>query len=380
MLNIYKRLLIRWNSTLSRPISSPPLNVLFFGTDEFSNFTLKTLFSLKNKEPKLINSIQVVTKPSIWCGRRHSKLFIPPVTGLYNSLNDSTLPPIIPYDSNDVQPIKDLINKESINMIIATSFGYLIPAELIKMVPYSMNVHPSLLPQYKGSSPLQYTLLNRNLVTGITIQELDPFKFDAGKIIEQTPEISIESLNLNRPISSKPVEGGWKTLLLRDKLGEISQNLLKNVLIKKLYLPENIARNSTVNKKYERSMAPRLKKEMNRVIWGDDSIDDIVNKFDVLGPLFTFYQGKRVLLHDITIKKLEVNLSTTAQGQFWLDTKDQSVFVNVNDQDQKLLKIGLLQLEGYPVEPAQVFMKKLNKRTNNSRLPINPSNLVFTTT
>ena len=44
-------------------------------------------------------------------------------------------------------------------------------------------VHPSLLPKYRGASPIQYALLNGDAVTGVSIIEISKLKFDAGAIL-----------------------------------------------------------------------------------------------------------------------------------------------------------------------------------------------------
>lgn len=50
----------------------------------------------------------------------------------------------------------------------------------------AINVHPSLLPQYRGAAPIHHTILNGDAETGISIMELDRKRFDAGKILKQS--------------------------------------------------------------------------------------------------------------------------------------------------------------------------------------------------
>ena len=54
-----------------------------------------------------------------------------------------------------------------------------------------LNAHPSLLPRFRGASPIQYTIMNGDITTGVSIIDVDPTKFDAGKIWIQR-EIHIE--------------------------------------------------------------------------------------------------------------------------------------------------------------------------------------------
>jgi methionyl-tRNA formyltransferase len=60
------------------------------------------------------------------------------------------------------------------NLLLTASFGHIIPNELLnKFDPaHRLNVHPSLLPKYRGAAPLQWTILNGDDTTGITVQRL----------------------------------------------------------------------------------------------------------------------------------------------------------------------------------------------------------------
>lgn len=66
------------------------------------------------------------------------------------------------------------------------SIGYFIPGRLIRAPPLGMlNAHPSLLPRYRGASPIQYTIMNGDTRSGVTIIDLDSRTFDAGNIWAQ---------------------------------------------------------------------------------------------------------------------------------------------------------------------------------------------------
>lgn len=68
---------------------------------------------------------------------------------------------------------------------ILASYGAIIPQDVINMFPHSiLNVHPSLLPKYKGPSPIQTTILNGDERTGVTIIKVDE-KVDHGPIAYQ---------------------------------------------------------------------------------------------------------------------------------------------------------------------------------------------------
>ena len=145
------------------------MKIVFFGTPEFA---IPTLASITHSNHNLL---LVVTNPNQKSGR-----------GLK----------VVP------SPIKDFCNKESINCISFDDFkkqetyNYLynlnadlfvvvafkiLPERIINIPRYgSINIHPSILPKYRGSSPIQHAILNGDSKTGITIFKLDK-KIDSGK-------------------------------------------------------------------------------------------------------------------------------------------------------------------------------------------------------
>ncbi len=71
---------------------------------------------------------------------------------------------------------------------VVVSFGYLLrPHILDKLKHGAINMHPSLLPKYRGPAPMVHTLLNGDQVSGVTIIDIHSTKFDAGKILMQVP-------------------------------------------------------------------------------------------------------------------------------------------------------------------------------------------------
>lgn len=80
------------------------------------------------------------------------------------------------------------IQGKSADLGIVADFGLIIPDETMKFFTHGMiNVHPSLLPKYRGSSPVQNTILNGDTKTGVSIIKLDSH-MDHGPIIAQTEE------------------------------------------------------------------------------------------------------------------------------------------------------------------------------------------------
>lgn len=96
------------------------------------------------------------------------------------------------YDKCKIDELKILLNKKRINMLFVTDFGYIIPEELLDIRYGTIGMHPSLLPDYRGAAPLNWTLINGVEKTGITTYKLDK-GIDTGDIImQQNVEVSNE--------------------------------------------------------------------------------------------------------------------------------------------------------------------------------------------
>lgn len=78
------------------------------------------------------------------------------------------------------------------HLLITASFGHLIPSRLLDLFPplSALNVHPSLLPKYRGAAPIQWCIVNGELETGVTIQSLSRGTFDEGQILAQSWQVS----------------------------------------------------------------------------------------------------------------------------------------------------------------------------------------------
>ncbi|KAI9336662.1 formyl transferase, partial [Pilaira anomala] len=75
---------------------------------------------------------------------------------------------------------------------VVVSFGYFIPPHIISAFKYgAVNVHPSLLPKYRGAAPIQHAIMYGDSETGVSVQELDDKEFDAGRILTQEKVVTI---------------------------------------------------------------------------------------------------------------------------------------------------------------------------------------------
>ncbi len=158
--------------------------LMFFGTEDFSVPTLQKLIEANYK------IVAAVTKPDTLRGRGH-KLDQPAVKKIAAVNNIKVLQPA------KVTEILPEIQKLQPEVGVLVSYGKIIPESIIEAFPKGIiNIHPSLLPIYRGPSPIESAILNGDKVTGISIMSLEK-AMDAGPVyLQERIELSgIETKN-----------------------------------------------------------------------------------------------------------------------------------------------------------------------------------------
>ncbi len=150
------------------------LKVLFLGTPDFA---VKPLIALINNPN--VEVVGVVTNKDKPVGRKQI-LTPPPVKALatQNGL------PVYQYNKIREEGVKDLASL-NIDLMITCAFGQILSQEILDIPLYGVyNIHGSLLPKYRGASPIQASVLNGEEETGVTIMKTD-IGVDTGDIIYQ---------------------------------------------------------------------------------------------------------------------------------------------------------------------------------------------------
>jgi methionyl-tRNA formyltransferase len=197
-------------------ISFNPTGWVFFGTDEFSVKVLETL-----RERGYLPAL-VVTVPDQPKGRK--LVLTPPPAKLWAEQNN--IPVTQPTSLKDLDSNSSPARTESArsggfvirnsSFSLVASYGKIIPQAILDLPKVgTLNIHPSLLPKYRGATPLESAILAGDEITGVTIIVLDA-QMDHGPILAQK-EISLTN---------------WKPFYeeLRDKLAEDGANLLLEYL------------------------------------------------------------------------------------------------------------------------------------------------------
>jgi methionyl-tRNA formyltransferase len=276
---------------------SKKLNFIFWGTPDVASETLEIL-----KKAGFLPS-SVVTSPDKPQGRK--MLVTPSPVKVWAKKNN--IPYIQPEDLKKIdwgtvfttssqadEPrkairqqanMRESKNSSPVDFSIIVAYGKILPENILNMPKFgSINIHYSLLPKYRGASPVESAILNGDMETGVTIQKIK-FKMDSGPIIAQ------------EKVHIFPDE---KAPDLRKRLIKIGGELLVKILpefaggkIKEISQNEN-----------EATFCKKIKKENGLIDLNDDA-EKNYNKFRAYASwprTFFFKNGKRIIVTNATLE------------------------------------------------------------------------------
>jgi methionyl-tRNA formyltransferase len=192
------------------------MKIVFLGTPEFGAVVLEEL--IKND----LNPVLIITAPDKPKGRK--QILTPsPVKVLAEKNKIPVLQP------EKIENVELGIRNLKPDLIAVAAYGQIIPKEILDIPKKgSLNVHPSLLPRYRGASPIQTAILKGEKETGVTIILMDE-KMDHGPILNQR-KIRIDDSDTSQSLEKKLADSGGKLLVLtisnwlRGRIKLITQN------------------------------------------------------------------------------------------------------------------------------------------------------------
>jgi methionyl-tRNA formyltransferase len=227
--------------------------IIFMGTPPFA---LPALETLGNGNYAVA---AVVTQPDRPAGRGRRDAS-PPVKQLAVKLGLEVLQPVKVRDASFLEEFYQL----NPDMVVVTAFGQILPKEIIDFPRFGcLNIHPSLLPKYRGAAPLNWSIIRGETKTGVTIMLMDE-GMDSGDIIIQE----------ETPLGEHETFGE-----LHDRLAIMGAKLLVKAI-------DQVIRGQAVRQKQDPAgvtFAPRLTKETARINWHAQS-RDIFNLIRGLSP------------------------------------------------------------------------------------------------
>jgi len=308
------------------------MKIVFFGS---SGFAVDILEELARNEDVVL----VVTQPDREKGRALKKSPTA-IKSCAEKLGIKTFQPVRVNTEESIEYLKGF----SADLFIVVSFGQILSKALLGLPKlYSLNVHASLLPKYRGAAPINWAIANGEKETGVTIMRMDE-KMDEGEII------------LKEVIS---IAEDDNAITLSEKLSKKGAKLLLDVI-------EMVKNNEVEFIKQDNSKAtyaPKLKKEDGLIDW-KKSPDEICNRIRAFAPwpgCFT-YLDKKILKIWKARPLMDLPGQKSKPGAV-LEANKNEILVKTG---KGMLKIEELQLEGKRRMTAQEFLagyKQLNTLT-----------------
>ena len=274
-----------------------------------------------------LNIVGVCTKPDGRVGR--SKVLTPHPLKEFALTNG--LPVLTPVDLTNGDVLEDF-SKLKPDLIVLVGYGLLVPNQIIELPVYGcLNIHPSLLPKYRGPSPVSSAILNGDRFTGVSIMLMDE-GFDTGPILQQ-----------------ERVEIG--TTDTADNLTSKLFNIGAGMLIDLIPLWTDGSINLTQQDEIQVSYTQKIVKQDGRIQWNEDA-QSIFRKVRAYSPwpgTFSTWRGKNFKLLSVTINDL---VAKKHLGKLWGSVLD-GLYVGTG---KGVLEIKNLQIEGKQPVSAKEFM------------------------
>lgn len=237
------------------------------GTPDFALESLKALYEAKYD---IIGVVTNIDKPK----GRGMKMVASPVKEYAIEKNLQVYQPI--KVRNNPEFLEE-VKKLNPDLICVVAYGKILTQELLDIPQYGcVNVHGSLLPEYRGAAPIQWAVLNGDKKTGVTTMFMNAGMDTGDMILKEEVEIGEDET----------------TGELWDRLKTIGANLL----IKTVKEIENGTATRTKQPE-EGTMAPMLSKEMAKIDWKNKTANNIKNLVRGLNPImgaYTFLDGKKI--------------------------------------------------------------------------------------
>lgn len=247
--------------------------VIFMGSPEFAVESLNSLWKDDN-----IELVGVISQPDK--KRSRNKYSKTPVKERALELGIDT---ISPEDVNS-DDVFEFIKEKNPDFLVDVAFGQMIKKRLLEEYKDRIiNIHPSLLPKYRGAAPLNYALLNGDNLSGVSIMLVDE-GMDTGDVLKQE-EIKIGPNCMLEDLHDKAMFLGAKMLV----------DVINNY--------DNYYKNRKKQDETKAITIGKLSKDMGKIDF-NLSAREIYNKYRGLSPwpgVYFDYDGKRIKIHKMHI-------------------------------------------------------------------------------
>ena len=316
------------------------MRILFMGTPDFALESLKALYEAKYE---IIGVVTNIDKPK----GRGMKLVASPVKEF---ALEKKLKIFQPERIKNNADFIEKIEKLQPDLICVVAYGKILPQELLDIPKNGcVNVHGSLLPEYRGAAPIQWAVLNGDKKTGITTMFMNAGMDTGDMILKEEVKIGEDET----------------TGELWDKLKVIGANLLVET-VKKI---ENGSATRTPQPK-EGTEAPMISKEMAKIDWENSMVSQIKNLVRGLNPImgaYSYLEGKKIkfwkvqtLTEQELLEKFEElreykgHLKEVQAGTVLFSDDKTGLFIKANDG---ILQVIEIQGENSKKMPINDFLR-----------------------
>lgn len=244
------------------------MKIVFMGTPRFAAISLEHLLKAE-KEISL-----VVSQPDRKKGRGR-KIKPTPVKETALKYRIQVEQPPTPNSPEFIRTLKSIEPE----LIVVVSYGHILKPDILVLPSKGcINLHPSLLPKYRGAAPIQWAIIRGETETGITTFFMNE-KMDAGDMIEQV------RLSINE----------------EETFGELEERLARlgaDVLLSTVNLIESGKEKKIPQNDSEATFAPKIDPKICKVDWSEDSkhISQLIRGLSPQPGAYCFFRGKRIKL------------------------------------------------------------------------------------
>ena len=295
------------------------MKIVFMGTPEYSGATLRARINAGH-------SIEAVfCQPDKPVGRK--RVLTPPPVKVF-ALEQGLK--VYQPDSVKTDEAYDLLKSISPDVIVVVAYGKILPERILDLPKYGcINGHASILPKYRGASPIQWAIVNGETETGVTAQRMDK-GIDTGDILGVS--------------KTKIVEGETSDQLF-ERLSVITADLLTETLTR----AEKGTLNPVKQNEEEASYAPIINKEMALIDFSKSAVEiyNLARGFNSWPVAYCYLDGKRFKIYSCIVD----GKSVAAPGTV-VDDK-----LSVACGDGNCIVLCDVQLEGGKRMSASDFLK-----------------------
>lgn len=292
------------------------MKIVFMGTPDFAKASLEALYEAKH------DIIGVVTNPDKPKGRG-MKMMASPVKEFATEKGLKIYQPI--KIKNNEEFIEEIRNLKP-DVICVVAYGKILPKEILDIPALGcINVHGSLLPQYRGAAPIQWAVLNGDKKTGITTMYMNEGMDTGDMILKQEVEIGEDET----------------TGELWNKLASVGAELLVETL-------KQIEKGTATREKQgeDFSVAPMLTKEMAKIDWNTKTAKEIKNLVRGLNPImgaYTFLNEKKIKFWKVSIAQeneiIVENMNFLKNGTVLISDVKDGLYIKTKEGILKVLEI-----------------------------------------